>query len=502
MSLDLVRQGAPSDAPGRGRLRVDRRGFLRTAAMAGAVVALRPIDLLAWREGPDALGRAGHPRRVLVLGAGVAGLAAAIELSGAGHDVTILEGRPRAGGRVRTLRGLFADDLHVEAGAGRIPSSHDLTLAYVRRYGLPLQPFLPPGASLFHLDGVSVRDDEPGFLRRLGVPVDDGSSGLAARASAALSGALAALGEVTDAGWPGPDARAYDGMTAADLMRAHGLPEGAIRFFDLGIGLFEHISGLELLMQAGSVFAPKSKIAGGMDRLPEAMAREVSGRIRYGTEVLGLRQDDSGVEVRVRGPQGEATVTADRAICTLPFCVLRGLSVEPSLPAARRRAVEELAYDRVTRVYLQTRDRFWRRKGLSGFAWTDWPTEIWDASDGQRGERGVLMSYLRSESAVRMAGLPPDERVRSTAGHFDAVLPGVRPRVEAGRSWSWAEEPFARAAYAEWRPGELSRLYPHMAAPEGRLHFAGEHISPWPGWIQGALHSGLRAAREVHEAAS
>jgi len=468
--------------------------------MAGAVVALRPIDLLAWRAGPGSLRRRGPPRRILVLGAGVAGLAAALELREAGHDVTVLEASARPGGRVRTLRGRFADDLHVEAGAGRIPDSHDLTLRYVRRYGLTRVPFLPTGASLFHLRGMTVRDDEPDLLSRVGLPPDEAAAGLEALVSRALDEGLARLGDVREPDWPGPAALRYDALTAAQLMRERGLSEAAIRFFDLGLGLMDHLSALELLMQADSVFPAKSKIAGGMDRLPAAMARELGTGIRYGTEVRSIRRDAGSVRVAVRTASGEHVIEADRAICTLPFPVLREILLDPPLPEPQRAALEELGYDAVTRVYLQTSDRFWRGRGLTGFAWTDWPTELWDASDGQAGDRGVLMSYLRAGPARAMAAMSPGEGAARTTDHVEAVFPGARERVEAHARWAWSEQRFTRAAYAEWTPGALSRLYPHMATPVGRLHFAGEHISPWPGWIQGALHSGLRAAREVNEA--
>jgi monoamine oxidase len=429
----------------------------------------------------------------------MAGLGAALELREAGHEVTVLEARARPGGRVRTLRGLFADDLHVEAVAGRIPESHDLTLRYVRRYGLDLVPFLPPGASLLHQGGVSVRDDAPDLLTRLGLPTEEAAAGVEALVSRALDEGLARLGDVTDPSWPGPAALRYDALTAAELIRDRGLSAAALRLLDLGVGLLDHLSALELLMQAGSLFPPKGKIAGGMDRLPEAMARELDGRIRYGVEVLGIRRDGETVRVRTRTPTGERTIEADRAICTLPFPVLRRIPIEPTLPDPQRTAVAELGYDAVTRVYLQTSDRFWRDAGLTGFAMTDAPTELWDASDGQPGRRGVLMSYLRGDPARAMAALAPGTAAERTAEHVEAVMPGARDRREAHARWAWSEEPFARAAYAEWTPGTLGRLYPQLATPAGRLHFAGEHVSPWPGWIQGALHSGLRAAREVNE---
>src|SRR5688500_17881988 len=109
-----------------------RRRVLALAALAAAIAPLCP-----------AVSRAAPPRKVIVLGAGLAGLAAAYELRRAGHEVTVLEARERAGGRVNTLREPFADGLHAEDGALFIPQNHDLTLGYARSFGLSLEPAMP-----------------------------------------------------------------------------------------------------------------------------------------------------------------------------------------------------------------------------------------------------------------------------------------------------------------------------------------------------------------------
>jgi monoamine oxidase len=98
-----------------------------------------------------------------------------------------------------------------------------------------------------------------------------------------------------------------------------------------------------------------------------------------------------------------------------------------------------------------------------------------------------------------VAGLREDERLRWALAAVGQVFPGIGAAVECGTSVCWDQEPFSRGAYAWFRPGQLASVQPLLLAPEGRIHFAGEHTSPWPGWVQGALHSGRRAAREIHE---
>lgn len=92
------------------------------------------------------------------------------------------------------------------------------------------------------------------------------------------------------------------------------------------------------------------------------------------------------------------------------------------------------------------------------------------------------------------------ERIRFTLEHMEKVYPGIRQNFEGGTSKCWDEDEWARGDYAWFKPGQMTSLLPHIARPEGRVHFAGEHTSPWTGWMQGALESGIRAAREVNEA--
>ena len=116
-----------------------RRDFLKQAAVAAATLSASSRHLVAFGQG--SLGRRGAPKKVIIIGAGLAGLSAAYELTQAGHDVTVLEARTRPGGRVLTLRDPFAEGLYAEAGATRIPNHHDFTLKYVEFFGLTLDPF-------------------------------------------------------------------------------------------------------------------------------------------------------------------------------------------------------------------------------------------------------------------------------------------------------------------------------------------------------------------------
>ena len=97
--------------------------------------------------------------------------------------------------------------------------------------------------------------------------------------------------------------------------------------------------------------------------------------------------------------------------------------------------------------------------------------------------------------------MPERERIEFALEEMQRVYPGIREHFELGASKSWDDDPWARGGYCWFKPGQMAALLPHSARPEGRVHFAGEHTSTWPQWMQGALESGMRAAREVHETA-
>src|SRR5919112_4050948 len=133
-----------------------RRDLLKRAVSAAAALSAPPLNTFA--SGRGGLRRRGTPKKVIIIGAGLAGLSAAYELTQAGHDVTVLEARQRPGGRVHTLRDAFAEGLYAEAGATRIPNHHHFTLKYSELFGLTLEPFQPPDVpTVYHVRGQRIK---------------------------------------------------------------------------------------------------------------------------------------------------------------------------------------------------------------------------------------------------------------------------------------------------------------------------------------------------------
>lgn len=449
------------------------------------------------------------PRRpaVLVLGAGLAGLAALDALSRREIPTIVIEARSQPGGRVFTLRDRFSDGLYAEAGAQYIPGGHDLVLRWARDLGLTLDPVDAP-PRLMHVEGrnhIAGRPSSgpPPFAftaeeRRLGltgVLQHYLGDGIGETSAYALVQAV-------------PEAlRRYDELTMSQYLASRGASPGLIARFRIGYlnhwgnGIDEYSALFGLRDLALNDTTEEYVVRGGTDRIASGIARKWEGKILYDAPVIAMEQDADGVGVTIGDGPDRRRISADFAICTIPFPVLRDIEVTPRWSAGKQTAVDQLSYTAVSKTFLETRARFWDADGLAGHqSMMDSPKLcVWDRTSMQRQSpgAGVLEASFTGHDARRFLALAPADRLEYVLAHMERIYPEIRGQVERETTICWDEDPWARGGYPWFRPGEMSKLMPHIAAPEGRIHFAGDHASARPGWMEGALESGLRAADEV-----
>jgi monoamine oxidase len=195
---------------------------------------------------------------------------------------------------------------------------------------------------------------------------------------------------------------------------------------------------------------------------------------------------------------GQHRIDAARVVLTMPFPVLRGIAVTPRWSPLKARAIAELEMTGVTRIWVASDRRYWEARGESGRADSDLPTgTLRDETDGLPGDAGLLGIYAHGPRAHRLAALAPAARIAALTADATTIHPDVAGHIIHGDSVAWSNEPFARGAYAWFKPGQLSTLAAAAAAPEGVIHFAGCGTSHRPGFMHGAIASAKRVLAEL-----
>ena len=442
-----------------------------------------------------------HDCDVAVVGAGLAGLAAARELDAAGLDVRVIEARDRVGGRTLNHSvGERPDDV-VEVGGQWVgPTQHE-ALAMCEELGLETYPTHGAGKNLF--------EDDRGRLRRYSGTIPRlGPLVLADYGRADLK--LKRLARKVDpaAPWEAPNAQELDDQTFATWILGTARTRTAREALGMAIrAVFSvepaDVSLLHVLFYIAS--------AGGWDDLLDTEGGAQDARVVGGSQLISLRMAEGlGERVHLESPvrriavEDDGVVVGDvrarRAIVALPPTLAGRLDYEPALPAARDQLTQRIPMGSVIKCMAIYDEPFWREDGLSGQATSlPGPAQVVFDNTPPNGTPGVLMGFLEGRDARLLGSLPEAERRVAVVGTF-ARLFGERaadPRGYVERDWS--SEPFSRGCYAGvLGPGAWTGYGRALREPVGRIHWAGtETATRWMGYFDGAIQSGKRAAGEV-----
>ena len=490
-----------------------RRDFLRSAAWTATALAALPRITLAG-DAPAASPAVAR-RKVIVIGAGLAGLAAAYELVRSGHEVTVLEAHPRPGGRVWTMREPFPDGLYAEAGAVDYGDGYRHVVRYVEEFGLAVTtPERPKNKSVVVIVEGKRLELKPGVppVWPVALSPEEQRIGIGEVFQKYILSVGSELGDPTAPGWSLDRWKEYDGMTFADFLRRKGASDAAVHLmsvvatygfgWDEGSALHRLVADIAL-SQIGGIGVGRF-LVGGSDLLPNAFAKSLRERIWYCAPATKILREPAGMRVVFRQRGEERTLTADHVVCTVPTPALRNIEFTPELPARKRRIISELTYVPVTRIFLQMRRRYWAERGYAGQAGTDLPIQLVVEHPAIRAEdqtRGILECFLRGSEAQRVGAMDEDAQIALAVDNLEKVFPGIKDYVETGVSVRWQDDPWIGGGFAFWKPTQFADWMPELAAAEGRIHFAGEHTSLFARTQEGALESGNRAAREINEAA-
>jgi monoamine oxidase len=433
------------------------------------------------------------PQRTVVVGAGLAGLTAAHELSAAGAAVTVVEARDRVGGRVWTVRDGFADGQHGELGAEFIDEGHARMRRLAAQCDVPL-----------------VRVLQRGFAHRIRVPHDGHRltrSGpwdmLQERLSPLITRYKVARGrDEADsireiASWSVDDWLAQQGADPEERALAV-----TIRGFFLADP--PELSALPVVAQLADTGSPAQtpvfRLAGGSSRLLDAMAARSQARILLQHAVQSVAQASDRVVVRVTDAGGLLQeIECDAVVMAVPATTLRRIAIAPPLPEAQEKAIARLHYGRATKVVVQCAGAGLRSRQAQAIA-TDGPLgAFWDATEGQASTANAVIAFLGGGAASPQ--LQEASRRGGAALLSDLCWLGLAgSRVIATETATWENDPYALGGYAYADPAFDPAWKPLLARRAGRIVFAGEHTSgSFQGYMEGAVESGERAAKQLLE---
>lgn len=426
-------------------------------------------------------------KHVVVIGAGLSGLAAAYRLKNAGWKVTVIEGRDRIGGRVFSHTDK-PTGLVCELGAEWVGESHERIKALCKDFNIPLQ-----------------KHQFEDFLQRDGRVYRPGEWSFSPQAKTAFDKMIAGYEKLTIAQKTRLDRSDWwnhlekIGFTPDDL-RLRDLMDST----DFGESI-RHVSAFAALAEYAES-SPKNemdyKMTGGNSRLVHEFAEQIGAEnIKLKNIVDKITQTRGRIKLEIEPNMGNLTldgsarwaISADAVICTAPIHSLLKIKFDPPLPAVQRNAAEQLVYSRISKNSVIFSDRFWKEENFSMVSDTT-SHFYFHSTQSQPGKEGILTAYAVGEKADVLSSQSDERRMRIVSNDIAPLDDDAPKKARRIISYAWQRDEFTDGAYALYKPGQWFGIRPILQRPHGKVLFAGEHIADWQGFMEGAIETGEAAA--------
>ncbi|MGH7926981.1 MAG: flavin monoamine oxidase family protein, partial [Candidatus Binatia bacterium] len=491
-----------------------RRHFLSLVGAAGGSAAILQTGLamgLLPETGPLTLADiqpAGNSRKtVLILGAGLSGLAVAYELERKGYDCTVIEASKRIGGRNLTIRSGdridemgylqvcgFDDQPHLyfNAGPARIPGHHHHVLHYCREFRIPLEIFVNDNFNAYTQDDdafdgrpIRIREyttDARGFMSELlhkAVDRNAFDQPLSAEDRERLLAFATAYGDLGQGG-------AYSGSDRAGFKSGGFVERGVLKETHALSELLNNDFWRNRMHSAvdREQATPVMQPVGGMDNIVKGFVSHIHSPIYTNAQVQAIQLQQNGVDV-VYNHRGERKkIRGDYCFNCIPHHLLAGIYNNFSKEYAW--ALTRIKRGHTFKLGLQMRERFWERENIyGGISWSGQSIEqIWYPTQGIHADKGVMLGAytFRNEHGKAFERMNPDERIKAAIAEGEKIHAGYGSYVECGVSVPWGRMNNLMGCYPHWRPEEFDRNFELLQNPDGRHYVIGDQISYHPGW--------------------
>lgn len=459
-------------------------------------------------------GSVGAGKSVVILGGGIAGMTAALEMTRLGYSCTILEATPMAGGRNKTIRAGDSivetdssqtcnfdlnNELYFNAGPARIPHHHEFLLGYCRQFGVALETFTNENRAAL-MQSTGSMGGQPVIARR----VEADTRGHVARLLATAINQNALDAELT----------AEDKANILEMLRRFGDLDGSFNYAGSSRAGFpgqentgsrqrgEQVNPLALRDLINETFwqqrqgftdglnqqSTMLQAVGGMDRIARAFEAEVASDLVTDAEVTEIRKTTGGVRIVYDRLGTPTQLDADFCVCTIPATVLRNIANDFSV--AHQSEIANFNYSAAGKIAFQSR-RFWEQDHniYGGISWTTQDiTQIWYPNSGFGQDNGIIVgAYIFGGSAgTNFANLSPAQRISTAIAQGRNLHPEMNGEAARGISIAWSKIPFQLGAWGTSSPLTL-------LTPDENIIFAGEHLSILQGWQEGAILSAYYA---------